>query len=56
MRGMTLLMTVAAMTTPVQAPAQRADPRPAYHFAPQRNWMNDLNGLVYYGGEHRLFY
>ncbi|AIO70857.1 glycoside hydrolase family 32 protein [Burkholderia oklahomensis] len=30
--------------------------RPALHYAPQRNWMNDPNGLVYDGGVYHLFY
>jgi fructan beta-fructosidase len=30
--------------------------RPALHYSPQRNWMNDPNGLVYYKGQYHLFY
>lgn len=30
--------------------------RPQYHYSPERNWMNDPNGLVYYEGEYHLFY
>ncbi|NLP62639.1 glycoside hydrolase family 32 protein [Paraburkholderia sacchari] len=30
--------------------------RPALHYSPQRNWMNDPNGLVYYKGIYHLFY
>ncbi|MBK6456914.1 MAG: glycoside hydrolase family 32 protein [Gemmatimonadetes bacterium] len=40
--------------------AQRAAPlepfRPRFHFTPERNWMNDPNGMVYYDGEWHLFY
>jgi fructan beta-fructosidase len=30
--------------------------RPQFHYSPERNWMNDPNGMVYYEGEYHLFY
>ncbi|MCQ6960757.1 glycoside hydrolase family 32 protein [Mucilaginibacter aquariorum] len=30
--------------------------RPQIHFTPERKWMNDPNGMVYYKGKYHLFY
>jgi fructan beta-fructosidase len=30
--------------------------RPQIHFSPEKNWMNDPNGLVYLDGEYHLFF
>ena len=30
--------------------------RPQFHYTPQKNWMNDPNGMIYFDGEYHLFY
>ena len=46
----------------LQSPQQRVTPlfdekfRPRLHFTPERNWMNDPNGLIFYKGKYHLFF
>jgi beta-fructofuranosidase len=42
------------MTVPETVKADRL--RPAYHFLPPANWMNDPNGLIQWQGQYHLFY
>lgn len=53
-----LLATAALQPAPAAAePAARAEPyRPAYHFSPAKNWINDPNGMVYHKGTYHLFF
>jgi levanase len=48
--------TAASAATAAGAPVGTEPYRPADHFSPQTNWMNDPNGLVYYRGVYHLFF
>ncbi|MFE4226578.1 GH32 C-terminal domain-containing protein [Arthrobacter sp. NPDC056886] len=55
--GLTLAAALAgslpasAATTPGDEPY-----RPALHFTPEKNWMNDPNGMVFHKGVYHLFF
>ena len=51
------VLAVAVLTACAAPKDYYSEPfRPQYHFTPEKNWMNDPNGMVFYEGEYHLFY
>src|ERR1044072_1529571 len=53
-----VLLVLAVITALGAAPAAADTPqhRPAYHFSPSTNWMNDPNGLIFHKGVSHLVF
>lgn len=51
-----LILFILPFILKAQTPNYAERFRPQYHFSPQKNWINDPNGLVYHKGEYHLFY
>lgn len=53
--ALTALQAIPASAAEEDEPAAQQY-RPLVHFTPERNWMNDPNGMVYVDGTYHLFF
>lgn len=55
-------LAIGGLQSATPAPAEEPDSpateqyRPLLHFSPEKNWMNDPNGMVYHEGTYHLFF
>lgn len=60
--GVVMALATASFTM-AAVPAEATDPdpatqqyRPYLHYTPEKNWMNDPNGLIYHNGTYHMYY
>ena len=51
-----LKMVFADVKFPGQDSLYKEKLRPEVHFSSKRGWINDPNGLIFYGGQYHMFY
>lgn len=49
-------LLIAGHVSGQQSVQMKEQYRPQFHFSPQKNWINDPNGMVYYKGIYHLFF
>ena len=55
--GLTLAAALAGALPASAATGLGDEPyRPAFHYTPEKNWMNDPNGMVFHKGVYHLYY
>ena len=52
----TVLGGITAPALAADAPPEDEQYRPLVHFTPEKNWMNDPNGMVFVDGTYHLFF
>src|SRR5215831_944403 len=51
-----LILSSCVKTTNTTSSFYHEPHRPQFHFSPEKGWMNDPNGLVYFDSTFHLFY